>query len=381
MFASALVEHFGAGRVTHGARYEEFLQQGPSRRLCFAQQAVRARFRERLPLEATFSLRWLPPAEVRYVVPGWQQSLRTALASRTGGSVGGWSSVGSQDVNDNSEARRSGTPLRPQRQILPNYGADDALGFGDQSTISIEVPSTRVPTSSPSVPWELAVFGSVVAASALRDRKYQPLRGSLVKEEQISVARVHIALRDDVKDFVRRALRELAASVDTTQPQELLRLLRTSSLIMERACEVGEGWYATAYDVLAFDASNTAEAERSFRQMSLQIKGNWQEDTFLNLDGIRRVHSYEHERSKDPPLQAATQSNLMVVTFVVAVQGLQGPVSSARDALRSLHTVAEGKLLAVEILWTPDREDDTLSEEEMITQFPELVRTTISSSI
>jgi hypothetical protein len=354
-----------------------WISSGPSRKVSLCQRRLWGAFSgspKFIELKVCLSY-WpkLPPVEIRSVILPRQVVRSSVVVSRTGGSVGGWSGFNPQNGSEDVGTARSGSLVRPSAV----EESDDPRSWRGGGAISVEVPRTRALSPTTSIPWELAVFGSVAAASALRDRTRQAARRAIVREEQIAVARVLIALRGSARDFVRRSLRDLAAKADTTQPQGLLRLLSDATLVLERARELDEGWYATAHDIVAFDASEAADAERSFRQMSMHVKGTWREDTVLNLDGVRRFRPLDDERSRASSQNAGASSSLMVVTVLVAAQGLQGQVRSTSDALSCLHAVPEGKLLAVEILWTPDREDDTLSEEEMIAQFPELVRTSL----
>jgi uncharacterized membrane protein len=45
-----------------------------------------------------------------------------------------------------------------------------------------------------------------------------------------------------------------------------------------------------------------------------------------------------------------------------------------RQALSVLGSVSSDRLLALEVLWTPQAEGDTLSSDEMIAEYPDLKR-------
>jgi uncharacterized membrane protein len=63
--------------------------------------------------------------------------------------------------------------------------------------------------------------------------------------------------------------------------------------------------------------------------------------------------------------------------MLVATQGKQQlpPINSSQDlrqAISQLGSVSSDQLLALEVLWTPQAEGDTLSADDVIAQYPEL---------
>ncbi len=67
----------------------------------------------------------------------------------------------------------------------------------------------------------------------------------------------------------------------------------------------------------------------------------------------------------------------IVVTLLVAAQGkLDLPLVNSdqdlRQAISQLGSVSSDRLLAMEVLWTPQAEGDTLSAEDMLVEYPDL---------
>jgi uncharacterized membrane protein len=67
----------------------------------------------------------------------------------------------------------------------------------------------------------------------------------------------------------------------------------------------------------------------------------------------------------------------IVVTIVVGAEGnLQLPkidnTDDLRQALRQIGGISSDRLLAVEILWTPQAEGDTLTTDDMLAEYPDL---------
>ncbi|MQL41638.1 DUF1517 domain-containing protein, partial [Escherichia coli] len=65
----------------------------------------------------------------------------------------------------------------------------------------------------------------------------------------------------------------------------------------------------------------------------------------------------------------------IVITILVAAEGqhklptINGS-GDLKEALQKLGTIPSYKLLAVEVLWTPQNENDTLSERELLEDYP-----------
>ncbi len=68
-------------------------------------------------------------------------------------------------------------------------------------------------------------------------------------------------------------------------------------------------------------------------------------------------------------------NELIVVTLVMACTGrMKIPqvtnLQELKDSLSKLGSVSADGLLAVEVLWTPQAEGDTFTQEELITDYP-----------
>jgi uncharacterized membrane protein len=67
----------------------------------------------------------------------------------------------------------------------------------------------------------------------------------------------------------------------------------------------------------------------------------------------------------------------IVVTVVVGAEGnLQLPAINStedlRQALRQIGGISSDRLLALEVLWTPQEEGDTLTTDDMLAEYPDL---------
>ncbi|KAI7733470.1 hypothetical protein M8C21_008395, partial [Ambrosia artemisiifolia] len=63
------------------------------------------------------------------------------------------------------------------------------------------------------------------------------------------------------------------------------------------------------------------------------------------------------------------------VTIIVAARGVVElpPIKSTaqlKEALQKLATIPSSKIMGVEVLWAPQKEDDSLTEQEMLEDYP-----------
>jgi uncharacterized membrane protein len=119
-------------------------------------------------------------------------------------------------------------------------------------------------------------------------------------------------------------------------------------------------------------ASTLDEAERGFNQVVSQERAKLSEELTVNVDGVRR----QAPQSERAPANEVGQ--YLVVTLIVATgypefTAYQTP--SPKDiegTLQRLSTLLTSDLLAVEVMWSPENPDDSLTEDELIAEYPEL---------
>nr|POE45631.1 hypothetical protein CFP56_05522 [Quercus suber] len=63
------------------------------------------------------------------------------------------------------------------------------------------------------------------------------------------------------------------------------------------------------------------------------------------------------------------------ITILVAAEGVHklptiNGSGDLKEALQKLGSIPSSKILAVEVLWTPQNENDTLSERELLEDYP-----------
>ncbi|NJL41005.1 MAG: DUF1517 domain-containing protein [Leptolyngbyaceae cyanobacterium SM1_4_3] len=188
----------------------------------------------------------------------------------------------------------------------------------------------------------------------------------------VSVAKVQVGLLSDARtlqaDFDR-----IAKSADTGSSEGLTQVLQETTLSLMRHPEY---W---VYGAAENQQARLEAAEAQFNRLALAERSKFSEETLSNVNNQLR-QARESALVKAEPGGELVQSapgEFIVVTLLVATQNkLQLPaVNNTQDLRRALSQVGaipSEQLLAVEVLWTPQDENDTLSAEDLLTEYSDL---------
>ncbi|KAL6527998.1 hypothetical protein OROHE_014948 [Orobanche hederae] len=133
---------------------------------------------------------------------------------------------------------------------------------------------------------------------------------------------------------------------------------------------------------------NMEAGEKRFNQLSVEERGKFDEETLVNVNNIRkqsstclRASGFSNEYIVCPHAWSSalpTISLLLIhvlITILVAAEGehklpFTNNRNDLKETLQKLASIPSSRTLAVEVLWTPQNEDDTLSERELLEDYP-----------
>jgi len=186
--------------------------------------------------------------------------------------------------------------------------------------------------------------------------------------DKVDVFRLQVALLASAKQL-QRDLNRIATAADTDTPAGLARLNQEATLALLRNPEF---W--------AYAKSNQInlprlQAESQFNQLALAERTKYTEETLTKIgDGKQAiVKSF----AADNPDEVA---EYIVVTLLVATEAGVARLSDVRNAeelrqaLATIGSFSGEQIVALEVIWTPQAENDTLTSEELLTQYTDLVR-------
>lgn len=183
----------------------------------------------------------------------------------------------------------------------------------------------------------------------------------------VSIAKLQVGLLADAR-ALQDDLNRLATTADTGTSQGLAKLLQETTLALLRHPDY---WaYAASED----KQTRLLSAEQEFNRYTLSARSRFSAETLSNVNN--QLTQAEPQALLTGDTDQAP-GEYILATVVVATQGkldLPDIYSSAdlRQALGQIGAVSGENLLAVEVLWTPQQSGETLSSDELISQYPEL---------
>ncbi|CAN6915328.1 unnamed protein product [Brassica oleracea] len=204
----------------------------------------------------------------------------------------------------------------------------------------------------------LAAF--IVVSGFLSDRRSQG--STLTATQKTSVIKLQVGLlglgRTLQQDFNR-----LAENADTSTSEGLAYVLTEATLALLRHPDYCISCYSSV-DV----RRSIEDGEKRFNQLSIEERGKFDEETLVNVNSIKRQSSKIRTAS-------GFSNEYIVVTILVAAEGTHKlqPINGTADmkeALQKIGSIPRNKIMAVEVLWTPQNEKDTLSERELLEDYP-----------
>ncbi|MCS6959754.1 MAG: DUF1517 domain-containing protein [Pseudanabaenaceae cyanobacterium SKYGB_i_bin29] len=188
--------------------------------------------------------------------------------------------------------------------------------------------------------------------------------GIFNSQSKVTVAKVQVGLLASARGL-QADLNRLALESDTNSPSGLGQLLQETTLALLRHPEY---WVygSVKQETVALD-----RAEQTFNALAIGERSKQAVEVLSNVHN-RRQEQQALTGTGDP-------SEYIVVTIMVAATGLpQLPtIRSAQDlrqAITTVGSVGADNLLAVEVIWEPQSPAYTLTADDMIAVYPELVR-------
>lgn len=184
----------------------------------------------------------------------------------------------------------------------------------------------------------------------------------------IEVSQVQVAMLSSAKQL-QKDLNQLALSADTTSQSGLARLTQEVSIALLRHPEYWIYAKSSQADLPRL------QAEESFNRLALTERTKYTDETLSNVGSGQRALPKAFDGANPDEV-----AEYIVATLLVAVE-MDGPklpeirtAEDLRQALTVLGGASSSQILAVEVIWTPQAENDTLTADELLTQYPDLVR-------
>jgi uncharacterized membrane protein len=194
-------------------------------------------------------------------------------------------------------------------------------------------------------------------------------------QSKVNLLKLQIGLLASARSL-QQELIDMALEADTESVSGLTDVLHETALTIMRHPEY---W---VYVHSANELIKSEAAESQFNSLVLTERSKLNEESLSNVRGRLSTDTPESvEQPPDAPLVFAEISEYIVVTMLVAATGdalsKLPPLRSAeqlQEWLQSIWEITDDELLAVEILWEPQSEEYTLTNDDVISVYPDLIR-------
>ncbi len=189
----------------------------------------------------------------------------------------------------------------------------------------------------------------------------------------VSVAKVQVGLLSNARSL-KGELDQIALSANTDTAEGRALVLQEASLALLRHPEY---W---VYGATESYTSPLSAAEGKFNQLALAERSKFAEETLSNVSNrLKQSDQTEALPEAGGQIISSLQNakDYIVVTLIAGFEGKVqlSSVNEAEDveqALRQMGGLGGERLLAFEVLWTPQREGDTLTTEDILASYPNL---------
>jgi len=304
-----------------------------------------------------------------------------ALAAKSSGRMGGSSFRSAAPSKSYSSPSSSySSPSSSYSSPSSSYSSSSTMSTGPSMTSrSVIAPTIVVPMGGYGYGMGMGYgYGNIVTLAfiaiillAFLDNIKEMLGGGGVQlgGDAIAVVKVQIGLLGMARDL-QLDLEKIADKADTSTVEGLHYVLEETVLALLRNPEYCVYGYATSTS-----ARGPEEAEDTFNEFSMDERGKLAEETLVNVNSRKRSSSSFTAVGKDG--EDGGINEYILVTIIAACDGglkLPAVTDSAelRTALKRVGAIRADALQAVEVIWTPQEDGDTLTEEELLADYPML---------
>lgn len=232
---------------------------------------------------------------------------------------------------------------------------NDGVVMGGGERVAVAKLQARLRRAHPSASWTPISPWSVASQGSLAPRpEGLPALCAFAPRAQIGCLGIARSLQKDLDKIAERA--------DTSSPEGLHYVLQETVLSLLRHPDY------CVYGASEARSTDLDGAEELFNEMSLDERSKLGGETLVNSGGVRK------SGARAGPASDMT-NEYIVITIIVAAEGnLKLPkvnnLEDLKTALKRLGAVRADGIQAVEVLWTPQQDGDTLTQQELLRDYP-----------
>jgi len=192
-------------------------------------------------------------------------------------------------------------------------------------------------------------------------------RAGELDNDIVTVSKIQVALLAEARE-IQANLSQFSLEADTSTPEGLQALLQESVLALLRSPENWSHVLASSQTV-----KTREEAETLFSKLSMAERTKMSVETLTNVGGRTSRREFKPSTDEDP-------ASYIVVTLLVGTahdKPLFEPIrteQALKEALEKLASLPADYLMVFELLWSPQEETDSLTYDELLTEYTEMVQ-------
>ncbi len=200
------------------------------------------------------------------------------------------------------------------------------------------------------------------------NRSLNPSSGSEISNTIFTVTKIQVALVAQARQL-QADLAEISMGVDTDTPEGLLQLLQESTLALLRYPE-----YWTHVSAQSQTAKSTSAAEQLVNSISIAERSKLSSETLVNVGGRTQRGTLKPVDTDEGP------SAYIVVTFLVGTAHDKplfekiATEAELKTALEKLAGLPSDYLMTLELIWSPQDPNDSLTDDELLTEYSDLLQ-------
>jgi uncharacterized membrane protein len=191
---------------------------------------------------------------------------------------------------------------------------------------------------------------------------------SLTKERDndiVTITKLQVALLANAKE-VQKKLSDLTTTIDPNNAQGLLELLQESLLVLLRNSDYWD------YALASSESLHIDQAQSRFNQLSMEERSKFSEETLTHILGKLQ--------EKEVKVIEGEKAAYIVVTLLVGtaddkplIESIYSP-EQLKESLQKLTTIREDYLMTFEVMWSPQAENDSLTEDEFLMEYTQMIK-------
>jgi uncharacterized membrane protein len=216
----------------------------------------------------------------------------------------------------------------------------------------------------------LQAFRRVGSSNSSYEEAYTP-------NPTVSVTKLQVGLLASARGL-QAELNRIAETADTNTDAGRAEVLQEASLALLRHPEY---W---VYVGGSTQQARLNSAESEFNRLALAERSKFTEETLSNVNNqlkgnIARQEALPSSDELDNPTRLITEGpgEYIIVTLLAATLGKYdlpalNSADDLRQALRQIGSISSDRLLAIEVLWTPQAPGDTLTSDNLLAEYADL---------